>query len=119
LTKTKTITGKTPQYFKPSDLLSGIGSPETTMTKDFVLHQNYPNPFNPSTAISHQLPVTSHVDVRVYDVLGREVAVLVSEEMSAGTHSATWNAANMPSGVYFARLQAGNFTQTRRLLLVK
>ena len=119
LTKTKTITGATPQYFKPSDLISGIGSSTTTVPQEFVLHQNYPNPFNPSTVISYQLPVTSHVDVRVYDVLGREIAVLVNQEMPAGTHSATWNAANLPSGLYVCRLTTGSFMQARKMLLTK
>ncbi len=119
LTKTKTITGAMPQYFKPSDLISGIGSSTTTVPQEFVLHQNYPNPFNPSTVISYQLPVTSHVDVRVYDVLGREIAVLVNQEMPAGTHSATWNAANLPSGLYVCRLTTGSFMQARKMLLTK
>lgn len=85
----------------------------------FGLFQNYPNPFNPTTLISYQLPVNSAVVLRVYDLLGREVAKLVDERQSAGTHSVSFNASNLPSGVYFYRLQAGVFSQSKKLLLVK
>jgi len=73
---------------------------------NYRLEQNYPNPFNPSTVISYQLAGQSHVTLRVYDLLGREVAVLVNEVKSAGNYTATFNASNFPSGVYFYRLTA-------------
>ncbi len=84
-----------------------------------LLAQNFPNPFNPSTMISYQLPAKSHVTLRVYDVLGREVATLVSGPETAGTHTVTFNGEKLPSGVYFYRLQAGNYTATKKLLLLK
>jgi hypothetical protein len=84
-----------------------------------VLQQCYPNPFNPSTIISFTLPTRSFVALKIFDLLGREVATLVSEEMSAGSYSKQWNAANMSSGIYFYRLQAGEVTETKKLVLVK
>jgi hypothetical protein len=85
----------------------------------YALEQNYPNPFNPSTTISFTIPSTSHVSLKIYDVLSREVATLASEEMPAGMSSRQWNASGMPSGMYFCRLQTGSYTAMKRLLLVK
>jgi len=87
--------------------------------KEFGLSQNYPNPFNPSTTISYQLPAVSHVALKVYDALGREVATLVNEVKWAGSYEVKFDASNLPSGVYFYRLTAGNFVATKKLLLVK
>jgi hypothetical protein len=86
----------------------------------FALNQNYPNPFNPTTNISFSIPSKSFVSLKVFDLLGREVATLVSEEMLAGNHSRQWNAINIPSGVYFYRLQAGSsYNETKKLILLK
>ena len=85
----------------------------------FALYQNYPNPFNPITLISFTLPSASVVSLNIFDILGREVATVVSEKLSAGSYSRQWNAANMPSGIYFSRLQAGSLTQTKKLILMK
>jgi expansin (peptidoglycan-binding protein) len=85
----------------------------------FELEQNYPNPFNPTTVVSWQLPVVSHVKLQICDVLGREIAVLVEGEQSAGRYRVQWNAAGLPGGVYFARLRAGNLSSTRKLVLLR
>jgi len=85
----------------------------------FRLNQNYPNPFNPKTVISYQLSVISDVKLSVYDVLGREVAALINSRQNAGIHTTQWNAQNFPSGAYFYRLQAGGFTETKELILLK
>lgn len=85
----------------------------------FKLMQNYPNPFNPSTVISYKLPRSSHVTLRVYDVLGREIKTLVNEQENASLHSITFNAADLSSGVYFYRLKAGNYTSTKKAILMK
>ena len=87
--------------------------------KEFALLQNYPNPFNPNTTISFDLPSKSFVSLKVYDALGREVSVLVLNELPAGTYTREWNGASMPSGVYFYRLQAGSFVETKKLVLLK
>ena len=85
----------------------------------FALDQNYPNPFNPSTVISYQLPINSAVKLAVYDLLGREVQTLVNTRQAAGRYSTMFTAASLPSGVYFYRLQAGTFMQTKKMLLLK
>ena len=91
----------------------------SSQPKRFTLSQNYPNPFNPTTTISYELPKESFVSLKVFDLLGREVTTLVSEEMSAGSYSRQWNATNIPSGIYFYRLQAGSFCETKKLVLLK
>jgi hypothetical protein len=87
--------------------------------KIFDLCQNYPNPFNPSTIISFNLPLKSFVTLKIFDIVGREVATLINEELSAGNHSHQWNATNASSGIYFYRLQAGSFTLTKKLVLLR
>lgn len=85
----------------------------------YSLSQNFPNPFNPTTVISYQLPVTSTVTLKIFDLLGREVATLVNEEKSAGSYEVHWNAMGFASGVYFYQLQSGEFVQTKKLILQK
>jgi hypothetical protein len=83
------------------------------------LHQNYPNPFNPTTTIRYELPKASIVTLSVFDILGREVSVLVNERRDAGSHEVNFCARNLASGVYLCRMQAGDFVQLRKLLLVQ
>jgi hypothetical protein len=96
-----------------------VQAPPDGVPRRFALDQNYPNPFNPATTIRYRLPAGSHVRLNVYDVLGREVTVLVNAKQEAGEYSVAWNAATMPSGVYFCRLRAGTFTGIRKLLLLR
>jgi len=91
------------------------GNPITS----FALHQNYPNPFNPSTTISYELPARSHVTLKVFNVLGQEVATLVSGDAEAGRHQVPWNAAGMANGVYLYRLKANGFVETKKFILLK
>ena len=84
-----------------------------------ALWQNYPNPFNPTTQIRFQIPRSSDVSLKVFDVLGREVTALINERLEAGSHESTFDASGLASGVYFYRLQAGEFVQTKRLLLMR
>jgi hypothetical protein len=85
----------------------------------FSLEQNYPNPFNPSTTVEFSLPHSGYMTLKVYNTLGQEVANLVSRNLSAGMHRVEWNASKYPTGVHFYRLQAGEFVQTKTLILVK
>jgi hypothetical protein len=86
---------------------------------DFALDQNYPNPFNPSTMISYQLPISSEVKLVIYDILGREVQTLVNTRQNAGRYQAQFNAATLSSGIYFYRLSAGAFGETKKMMLIK
>jgi hypothetical protein len=85
----------------------------------YSLNQNYPNPFNPNTTITYELPRASNVSLRVFDILGRTASVLVNEKKEAGIHEAKFDGSNLASGVYFYRLQAGDFVAAKRLLLLK
>jgi hypothetical protein len=86
---------------------------------NFALSQNYPNPFNPNTSIAYELPKSGFISVKVYDLLGREVAALVNEFKQAGSYQITWKADNLGSGVYFYKMQAGSFTSTKKMILMK
>jgi hypothetical protein len=87
--------------------------------KSYTLAQNYPNPFNPTTTIQYALANAGNVSLKIYDILGREVATLVNGRQSAGEYAATFNAAKLASGIYFYRLQAGDFVETKKMMLVK
>ena len=93
--------------------------PHGLKPRKFMLSQNYPNPFNPSTIIRYQLPVASYVTLKIYNVLGQEVATLVHEEMKPGRYEVTWAGSGFASGVYFYRLQAGSYTETKKLVLMR
>jgi hypothetical protein len=85
----------------------------------FELGQNYPNPFNPSTKIRYEIPERSFVTLNIYDILGNEIATLVKEEKLAGEYEIEFNAANLPSGIYFYTLSAGNYFSTKKMILLK
>ncbi len=85
----------------------------------FVLNQNYPNPFNPSTTIRYELPKAANVRLEIFNMLGQQVATLVDGERAAGVYTAEFNALNLSSGTYFYKLQAGGFTDVKRLMLLK
>ncbi|MDD8016918.1 MAG: glycoside hydrolase family 3 N-terminal domain-containing protein [Bacteroidota bacterium] len=85
----------------------------------FHLSQNYPNPFNPTTTIEYQIPKQSFVTLKIFDLLGREVATLVNEKKLTGNYFVQFNGRQLPSGVYFYRIQAGNFVETKKMLVVK
>ncbi len=96
-----------------------VGEPELNVPGSFALQQNYPNPFNPATVITYQLPSPGHVTLKIYDLLGLEVVTLVNEVQDAGVKSITWNASDLPSGLYLYRLTAGNYSATKRMVLIK
>lgn len=89
------------------------------LVKNFEIFQNYPNPFNPSTVINYQLMVNSKVMLKVYDVLGNEVATLVDEEKPAGYHSVKFDGSKLSSGVYFYTIKAGDYFELKKMTLVK
>jgi hypothetical protein len=86
---------------------------------EFRLYQNYPNPFNPTTTISFNLPKQSHITLKVYNILGQEVAILMNEVKSAGSYREVFNASSLPSGVYVYKLTAGSYIETKKMLLLK
>lgn len=93
---------------------------ESTMSPNkYSLSQNYPNPFNPKTIINYQLPVSNFVTLKVFDMLGREVATLINEEKARGNYSVEFDGTNYSSGVYFYRIQAGSFVATKKFVLMK
>ena len=103
-----------------AEVTTAIGkTQENGLLKEFALEQNYPNPFNPGTTINYQLSTQSHVTLKVFDVLGREVATLINGVQESGYKSVDFNANNLSSGIYFYRLSAGSFTETKKLLLLK
>jgi photosystem II stability/assembly factor-like uncharacterized protein len=129
-TNTGTVVGRGGAILRIADDVTSVNEevPNVTPT-NFLLFQNYPNPFNPSTTISWQSPVGSHQTLKIYDLLGREVATLVDEFKPAGRYEVEFSvkggsasggeATDLPSGVYFYRLQAGEYIETKKLLLLK
>jgi hypothetical protein len=99
--------------------ITAVPSGKDNLPNGFSLGQNYPNPFNPMTTITYQLPKSSHVTLKVYDVLGREVATLADENKTAGAYQTTFDGSRFSSGVYFYRIQAGDFTATKKFTLMK
>ncbi len=99
--------------------VTGVKEKVQQEISSYSLSQNYPNPFNPTTTISFSLPSRSYVTLKVFDALGREVSVVLSEELHAGNYSRQWNAAGLSSGMYFYRLQSGSFIETKKLILLK
>jgi hypothetical protein len=109
--------------------IDNVTSVNNEIPKEFKLFQNYPNPFNPSTTIRYFIPATSFVTLNIYDVLGNEVATLVNEQKTKGNYEVKFsttggvtsggNIYNLPSGIYFYRLQAGPFVETKKMLLLK
>ena len=99
--------------------VTGVKDISQTIPETFNLMQNYPNPFNPSTTISFSLPSKSFVSLKIFDVIGNEIATIVNQELSAGNYTKQWNAENMSSGVYYYQLKAGNFSETKKLVLLR
>jgi len=99
--------------------ITKVNSQTNLLPTQYSLSQNYPNPFNPSAKISYQLPKSSFVTLKVYDIIGREVSLLVNEKQNAGTYEVTFDASHLASGVYFYRIQVGPYINTKKLLLLK
>jgi hypothetical protein len=100
-------------------VVTAVSTPATKLPTKYELSNNYPNPFNPGTIISFNLPMSSHVRLEIYNILGQKVAELVNKQMDAGSYNITFNAGNLSSGVYLYRLEANNFTSTKKMILTK
>ena len=90
-----------------------------TQPKTFKLGQNYPNPFNPSTIINYELPITNDVDLSIYNLLGQKVATLVNKRQQAGSHQVEWDASGFASGIYYYRIEAGEFVEVKKMILLR
>ena len=121
LTKGKTITGKTPSYLKPENLVAAAENEINQIPDEFSITQNYPNPFNPTTMISYKLPFSSNVQLKVYDIVGREVATLVDDFQSVGNHQVSFNpqSFSLSSGVYLYKIDANTFSKTMKMIYLK
>ena len=102
-----------------SEIITSVEGPSADLPTYFSLDQNYPNPFKPATSISFSLPCKSFVSLKVFNALEKEVSILLADELPAGTYARQWNAAALPSGVYFYRLQAGSFIETKKLVSLR
>jgi len=101
------------------DVPTSVTQTSSIIPSEFKLNQNYPNPFNPGTIINYSIPTTQYAILKVYDVLGNEVATLVNEKQNAGSYSIEFDASNYPSGIYYYKLEAGDFSKVRMMILVK
>jgi len=97
---------------------TGVGN-ENSLPKEYTLDQNYPNPFNPSTSISFTIPESGFTTLKVYNILGNEVTTLINEELTGGTFTTTFDASDLPSGVYFYTLSNNKFNETKKMMLLK
>ncbi len=107
----------TPGYL--NDIYTKIETEENTIPQEFILYQNYPNPFNPSTNIQYAVSSRQYVTLKVYDLLGKEVATLVNEVMLPGTYEVFFDGSKFSSGVYFYKLQADSFVETKKMILLR
>ncbi|MCZ7612830.1 MAG: T9SS type A sorting domain-containing protein [Ignavibacteriaceae bacterium] len=113
----------TPEIYYPFkdvilDSLSHAGN-EKVLVDDYFLSNAFPNPFNPSTKFIYEIPSQSQVQIKVFDILGREVGLLVNMEQQKGLYEITFNASDLPSGIYFCRMQSGNFISIKKIILLK
>ena len=96
-----------------------VGDNQFGTPVSYMLRQNYPNPFNPVTSIDFAIPTAGHVELAVYNVLGEQVAKLIDGNLQSGFHTAEFNAENLVSGIYFYRLTAGNYSEMKKMILMK
>lgn len=113
------IAADSPVWKRPVSEVIGIEPISSTIPFEYILNQNYPNPFNPYTNIKFKIPKSTKVKLDIYDVVGREIETLVNENLRTGEYSVQWNAANYPSGVYFYEITAGDFTESKKMVLIK
>ena len=105
--------------FRSIETTTAVEQTTLVLPSTFRLEQNYPNPFNPSTTIEFALVEGSEVTLKVFDLAGKEVAILVNESLASGTHKVTFEANSLPSAIYFYRIDAGGFSKIKKLMLLK
>jgi hypothetical protein len=118
ITELKNYAAQIQQWYD-NDFVTDVKETIISIPTEFLLSQNYPNPFNSSCAIKYSIPKSSQVTIKIFNTIGQELATLVNEEKPIGTYEVNWNAANLPSGVYFYRIQAGSFTETKKMMVLK
>lgn len=112
------VSGNTSE-FSSLELITDVENQDETIPTEFSLKQNFPNPFNPATKINFSIPKSGNVSLKIYDLLGREVAELINTEMQPGNYSYDFNAGQLSSGMYFSKIEAGQFSQMRKMMLLK
>ena len=112
-------TGPWSQIWNFHTMLTNAGINGNEIPKVFKLYDNYPNPFNPVTKIKFDIPVNTYVKMKIYDMVGREIAVLINEDLKAGSYEVNWNAADYSSGIYFYKIETHSFTSVKRMVLIK
>ena len=106
-------------WYEDTLIIDGIEQLPGSIPNHYTLSQNYPNPFNPSTTITFSIPKTEFVSLKVYNNLGQEVAALVTDRLTPGSYQYTWDAGSLSSGVYYYKLQAGTYIETKKLILLR
>lgn len=109
----------TPGYTTLDPVITGVQGYTTELPKEFQLYQNYPNPFNPVTSIKFDIPKSSFVKIKMYDMLGKEISELVNMDMEPGRYEVNWDGTNFASGVYFYRIETKDFTKVMKMVLIK
>jgi hypothetical protein len=99
--------------------LTDVNESNIDLPSSYSLSQNYPNPFNPATKIRYALPASSFVELKIFDILGNEITTLVKGEQTAGYHETEFNSGNLSSGIYFYRMQAGDYSISKKMILMK
>jgi WD40 repeat protein len=114
------VGGGEKNYLRIYDVtINGVSDNRNIIPISFILSQSYPNPFNPSTVISYQLPVNSFVTLKIYNSLGQEVKTLIEKIQLAGRYTIEWNPGNQPSGIYYYRLQAGKYSEMKKMVFIR
>ncbi len=105
--------------FGDTNVIVGLHQISSEIPNQYSLSQNYPNPFNPATNIKFQIPSSGFVNLKIYDALGREISILVNENLNPGTYEINWDALQYPSGVYYYKLVVGSYSETKKMILIK
>jgi hypothetical protein len=110
---------KSMPYMQMDDLVSGIEDENGTIANKFSLNQNYPNPFNPSTKIEFYLPKSEYAELKVYNILGKQVSTLVSNKLNQGSHTYQFDGKNLASGIYYYQLVSGELMEVKKMILLR